>query len=797
MKTMLRSLTLLLLLLLSRGSATAAPSGAHEVVNDGRTGTRERLMMDSGSIVLDLDLARLESGGVRDEASVARRDNVRFAVGPDTFFTILRFNDALRGPEPGSIGLQWDNSRALPGALSASANQLVLEKTAPDAAYELVVRDGKTGFVFFNVEGALYDYNAATLSLRIEGGRLLISEELAKTLGRPADAGTIAGAISVAGTMSSIEFTTFVNGEVKASTLPARSGKTGAQAPSAGPDIIVGDMNGLQQFGSASGQVGLATGATSCNNGSVDYNFFMLPNPDHSVVSQNLYRMSGGPNNDERIEQLGQSWVKHTFGANQDNDCNLGCIEYPNATKLGVGCSDPYLASQNGFQGNTNNGALGSRAWVNPFTGSFSVNPRPENHTGHTHTGTSHRLLVNANDLVPSLNAGATYYLEVQYDSPQEYGWCQTHPNECNMYNNASYRRYLVAGTTTFTFVAASPTVRTIPATGAWTGATSSTIEPVPGVDGRAFVVYKVSGPVNGIWHYEYAVHNQNLDRSIQSFSVPLGCGITLSNIGFHAPPNHPGFANDGTVGSAGFSNAVWTSNQTANDLTWNTETFAQNPNANAIRFATMYNFRFDSDRPPQTVNATVGFFKTGTPITVAIQGPSPCAPLQAASAVSRKTHGAAGDFDIALPLTGEPGLESRSTGGNHTIMVTFSNPPTSGNAAITGGSGSVTGSPVFNGNTMTVNVSGVGDVQKLTLDLSNVTDSFGQVLPSTTVSMNVLAGDANGNKTVNASDIGMTKGESGAGLTAANFRADVNASGAVNGSDIGLVKAATGHTVP
>ena len=46
--------------------------------------------------------------------------------------------------------------------------------------------------------------------------------------------------------------------------------------------------------------------------------------------------------------------------------------------------------------------------------------------------------------------------------------------------------------------------------------------------------------------------------------------------------------------------------------LTWSTETFAQNPNANAIRFGTMYNFRFDSNRPPQTANATIGFFKTG-----------------------------------------------------------------------------------------------------------------------------------------------------------------------------------------
>ena len=105
---------------------------------------------------------------------------------------------------------------------------------------------------------------------------------------------------------------------------------------------------------------------------------------------------------------------------------------------------------------------------------------------------------------------------------------------------------------------------------------------------------------------------------------MPLGCGITLNNLGFHAPLNHPGFPNDGTQGDAGFSNAAWTSNQTSSALSWSSETFAQNQNANALRWGTLYNFRFDSNRPPQAANATIGFFKTGTPMTVGIQGPSP-----------------------------------------------------------------------------------------------------------------------------------------------------------------------------
>ncbi len=304
-----------------------------------------------------------------------------------------------------------------------------------------------------------------------------------------------------------------------------------------------------------------------------------------------------------------------------------------------------------------------------------------------------------------------------------------------------------VSGTTTFHLRATvGTTQRTKPAITAWTGATLVPIEPAPGVDGIGTVAYKVTNPSAGVWHYEYAIYNQNMDRGIQSFSVPLGCGVAVSNIGFHAPINDAGFANDGTCGSAGISNAAWTTNQTADALTWSSETFAQNPNANALRWGMLFNFRFDSDRPPVTTNATIGFYKTGAPIVVQIQSPQPqpCAPLTFASAVSRKTHGAAGTFDIDLPLSGEPGVECRS--GDLTLVFTFSNNVVSGNAAVTAGTGTV-GTPTFSGNTMTVNLSGVTDQQKVTVNLNNVTDEFAQTMPDTAVSVNMLLGDVNGNK--------------------------------------------------
>src|SRR5438874_9100431 len=134
---------------------------------------------------------------------------------------------------------------------------------------------------------------------------------------------------------------------------------------------------------------------------------------------------------------------------------------------------------------------------------------------------------------------------------------------------------------------------------------------------------YAVTQPTPGVFHYEYALYNMNLDRAIQSFSVPLGTGVNISNIGFHAPPQHPGWANDGTFNNQGYSSTPWTVTQAPDSITWNTETFAQNQNANAIRWGTLYNFRFDADQPPQSADATVGYFKTGSPMMVAIQAPA------------------------------------------------------------------------------------------------------------------------------------------------------------------------------
>jgi len=603
-------------------------SQSKQNVSEALTGTLQKMIVENASVTMQLDLNGLNGSN----SLVARPVTLHFAAAPNSFFPVLVFNDLLRGLQPGSMALALQNSASaevnapgysnLPAALNSSLKRLTVEKLPSGQGFDLAVRDSNTGFTFFNIQGHQYHYDVAAQSLAITNGRLLISKEFATELGRPADADAAIGQISIGAAMQPTEITQLANGQPQSMMMPPLQHALSPGVPNGvpGPDVIVGEIEDVDQQGNNATQVGLAIGTDSCNNGDQPIDWFQLPQTDHPVVPQNLYRMSGGANNDERFEQIGQSWMKHTFFALEDTVCGAcntsGC---ETGSHLCPGCSDPYTSGLNGGQD-----GIGSRGWVNPFTGSFPSNAN--DHSGHNHDGVSHRILVNMTDLNTAQNSGATYFGEATYVSPHEYTWCQSHPGECNMFNNFSYRKFSVSGgPTNFTFTPLTSTMRMQPAIQFWagTGATVNQIEPVPGNDGIWFMGYKVTNPSAGVWHYEYALFNMNLDRSIQSFSVPLGSGVNVSNIGFHAPPQHPGWPHDGTLGDAGYSSMPWNQTQTANSLTWETETFAQNQNANAIRWGTLYNFRFDADQPPQSASATVGYFKTGSPMTVAIQAPA------------------------------------------------------------------------------------------------------------------------------------------------------------------------------
>jgi hypothetical protein len=168
------------------------------------------------------------------------------------------------------------------------------------------------------------------------------------------------------------------------------------------------------------------------------------------------------------------------------------------------------------------------------------------------------------------------------------------------------------------------------------------------------------------------------------------------------------------------------------------------------------------------------------------------------ASAVSRKTHTGQGDFDIALPLAGSPGVECRrSTGDSHKMIVSFVGPVTVNGTnpqkATISGTGSVSGVTV-NGSTVTIDLTGVGNAQTISVTLLNVNN--GATTANVVIPMGVLLGDTTASRTVNSGDAQETRNRSGQLADSTNFRSDVNTDGTVNSGDAFLVRARSGTTL-
>ena len=184
-----------------------------------------------------------------------------------------------------------------------------------------------------------------------------------------------------------------------------------------------------------------------------------------------------------------------------------------------------------------------------------------------------------------------------------------------------------------------------------------------------------------------------------------------------------------------------------------------------------------------------------------------PMTPLVATSAVSRKTHGVSGDFDVNLPFTGTPGVECRSGGAtnDYTVIVGFdSNVSVAGvpqaevisGMGVIGSNGVPNGGMVtVNGNNVTVPLTNVANVQTIQVRLNGVRNA--NATANIIVPMSVLVGDVNGNGTVNAADVSLCKSHLGEAANATNFRSDANANGAINAADTAIVKSNLGNGLP
>lgn len=373
-----------------------------------------------------------------------------------------------------------------------------------------------------------------------------------------------------------------------------------------GPDVIVGDVSDVLNANPVGSLDAIALGTTACNLGTALLNWIANTN-DHPVIRQNLYRYKefGGAG---RFEQVGMSWLKHGFASLQGSLC-CTCQPGGDGAHMGVGCSDPYGAGLNGSQP-----SLGPNWQVNAHTGVFTYPPANPSHGSDS---IYRRCQVALADLEVTGGGSTTrFFGECQYVTKDD-------ATAGNQNNNVSWREASVTGSASnYNVGLLGSTHREDPAIRAWAqldAAVNLDELQIPN-DGLVILGSRTTDLGGGQWRYEYGVFNMNSDRNVGSMSVPVPNGVTVTNIGFHDVDYHDG---DGP-GNVTFTGTDWPSTRGSGTISWACQTQAQNALANAIRWGTQYNFRFDADVAPQTGPITFGLWKPGTPTAMVATGDIP-----------------------------------------------------------------------------------------------------------------------------------------------------------------------------
>lgn len=417
-------------------------------------------------------------------------------------------------------------------------------------------------------------------------------------------------------------------GEIGGGEIIDRGGCT----PSTGPDVIVGDTT-IANYTAVGGIDAFSVGTTSCNIGSVNL-LWNSGTVNHPIIPQNMYRYKV-VNGAGRFEQIGQSWMKHAFTALTQNLCCT--CNGSGGSVLGIGCSDPYTAGRNGEQ-ITTVGGLGPRFQVNAHSGAF-IFPYMFRNTSHiTHTAITRRLQVAMTDLDPAVNVGAEYVFDAQYVTPDD-------ATARNQDNNVSYRTATIAGNATnVNATMTGTTQRQMAGIQRWKVIDPAVVETNfetreasnAGGDNsaKAILSARVVEVTPGTWNYEYALYNMNSHRSFSSFTIPLADVLPATDIGFHDVAYHSGDGFGSAVGSViNYDGTDWPGTKIAGAIQWALVPASPVDNSNALRWGTMYNFRFRTTVAPVNGNATAGHYRAvvGLPdtqdIATLIPGPAPILP--------------------------------------------------------------------------------------------------------------------------------------------------------------------------
>ena len=573
----------------------AAPSTAMEQV----------WRVKGGTTNVVLDLAALEELGLHVAASsgatgTSQPHNIEIAVDAASSFTVSADGGRLLGILSGDI--RHDDGLVISskaGSYTIDSLLLIADGEPESAGFAMMSMNEPHGFSPLNATDNKVALDVPGRSLFLESGDLVISADLADAL-----AGAILGQFATSATIE------LIAGELFAGGAGQGANPRGGCTPSTGPDVIVGDIviNSGSNYTNVGSIDAFSWGTTSCNIGSVNL-LWQASNSNHPVIPQNLYRLKTA-DGVARIEQIGQGWLKHGFTALTQNLCCT--CNGSGGSVLGVGCSDPYSASRNGVQCTTV-GGLGPRFQVNAHTGAFTFPYMFRNNCSYiSHTSVTRRCQVHVDDLNSTLNPGALYYAEAQYVTPDDAA-------ALNQNNNSSYERVTFSGTTNFSASSGGSTVRERAAIQAWRASDPSVTETFidtpensgPNPTGRLILAAKATDMGGGVWDYEYALYNMNSDRSVSFFKVDVPSGLNVTNIGFHDVPYHSGDGyNSNTATPVTYDGTDWPGAYGGGVVAWAVVNASPIENSNALRWGTMYNYRFRVNSPPTDGEVTLGLFK-------------------------------------------------------------------------------------------------------------------------------------------------------------------------------------------
>ena len=372
--------------------------------------------------------------------------------------------------------------------------------------------------------------------------------------------------------------------------LSASLGVAGPECLNPGPDLIVRDIFDAYSYGSVGDRAAFAVGTDACNIGDVVHDWYGETS-NHPVIDSALYRLHDG-----RFEQIGMAWLKHGFGAAQEDTCGCDCIP-GDWEHLGVGCSDAYNAQTNGIQG-----ICGSRLEVNPWTGVFPFPPSGWGASGDT---VFRRLQASHSDLDPVVFVGAEYVTEAHYVAPAD----AAAGNQRNNYSTRSATfdysgdrwNMSLHGETSV----GQPAVRT------WQAMDSEVVvTEVEGKTGRVLIGARVHAEPGGWYRYEYAVQNLDDARGVRAMVVPCNSAATILDPQFTDVDYH---SDDPIVGTD------WPVVLDADAIAWSTDTWLRDPQANAIRWGTTYSFGFRANIDPAEGEVQLTYFTTGSPASVMV----------------------------------------------------------------------------------------------------------------------------------------------------------------------------------